>query len=118
MTNLHAWQVAVTVIVLLFLGGVAVRWGTVLWSVFKASKMASQGVSTLLEEAAEVMMADPPQQWVVGCLHLLKAIEIRVDDREYRTALKQVEAEIDVRLETGRWPERQALIDTEQGEKG
>ena len=105
--NLQAWHIAVTVIVLLFLGGVALRWGAVLWSVFKASKMASQGVSTLLEEAAEGMMADSPQQWVAGCLHLLKAVEIRVDDQEYRAALEQVEVEIRARLETGLWAEHQ-----------
>jgi hypothetical protein len=113
--NPQVWHVVVIVIVLLFLGGVLVRWGTVLWSVFRASKMASQGASTLLEEAAEEMMADPPAQWVVNCLHLLKAVEIRVDDQQYRAALEQIEAEIRVRLETGRWSGHHTRAETAQG---
>jgi hypothetical protein len=116
--NPQVWHVTVIVIVFLLLGGVLVRWGTVLWSVFKASKMASRGASTLLEEAAEEMMADPPQQWVINCLHLLKSVEIRVDDEEYRAALEQIEARIRVRLETGRWPDHRFQAGREQGGNG
>ena len=115
--NPQLWQIVFTAIVLLFLGGLVGRWVAVLWSVFKASKMASQGVSNLLEVAAERLMTDPPQQWVVGCLHLLKAVEVRVDDQEYRAALEQIEAKIRVRLETGLWPEHQIPADVDQGAK-
>ena len=115
--NLQLWHIALTAIVLLFLGGLVGRWVAVLWSVVQTSRIAGQGVSTLLEEAAEQMIADPPQQWVAWCLHLLKAIEIRVDGQAYRTALAEIQADIRVRLETGRWPGRQVQADAEQGAK-
>jgi hypothetical protein len=114
--NLQIWQIALTALVLLLLGGIAVRWIAVLWSVFKASKMATQGASTLLEEGAEAIIADPPEQWATECLHLLKAVDIRADEPAYRPALERVEAEIRVRLETGHWPEHGALEGAEQGE--
>ena len=116
--NFKLWQIVVTGIALLFLGGIAAEWIATVGSVFKASKAASRGVSTLLEEAAEQMIADPPKQWVVGCLHLLKAVDIRVDDQAYRAALAEIQADIHARLETGGWPEYQAEAEIEQGAKG
>ena len=118
MMNQQIWKIGLTAFVLLFLGGLAVRWGTVLWSVVKASKMATHGASTLLEEGAQAIAADPPDRWAAECLHLLKAVDIRVEEPHYRPALEQVEAEIRVRLETGGWPEHQAPADAEQGAKG
>ena len=115
--NFEAWHVAVTAIVLLFLGGVVLRWVAVLWSVFKASKMASQGTSTLLEEAAESMMAGPPQQWVIGCLHLLKAVEIRARRSNVSRCSRTNRGRIRVRLETGDWPGHGAQAETAQGAK-
>jgi hypothetical protein len=113
--NLELWHIVFTAIVLLFLGGLVGRWIAIFWSVVKASRIASRGVSTLLEEAAEQMIADPPQRWVVECLHLLKALDVRVDGQEYQTALAQIQADIRVRVETGRWPSHQVQVDAEQG---
>jgi hypothetical protein len=117
MMNPTRWQIALIAFVLLLLGGVVVRWAAVLWSVFKASKMASHSASSLLEEGAEAIIADPPQLWAAECLHLLKAVDIRVDELDYRPALEQVEAQIRVRLDTGRWPEQKSSIDIKQRKK-
>jgi len=109
--SFQLWQIILTGIVLLFLGGLATGWVASVWSVVKASKVASQGVSTLLEEAAEQMIADPPKQWGVECLHLLKAVDVRAGDEAYRAALGEVQAAIGARLETGSWPEHHAQAD-------
>lgn len=102
--SFQLWHIILTAIVLLFLGGLVGGWIAIFWSVAKASKMASQGVETLLQEAANQMIAAPPQQWAVWCLHLLKAIDIRAADQEFRSALNDIQADISVRLETGSWP--------------
>ena len=115
--NVQVWHIVFSAIVLLFLGGLVGRSIAIFWNVAKASRMAGQGVSTLLEEAAEQIMVDPPQQWVVWCLHLLKAVDIRVDARDYHMALKQIEADIHVRLETGRWPETPVQADEEEEDR-
>ena len=112
--NFQLWHIVFTAIVLLFLGGLVGRSISIFWNVARASRMASRGVGTLLEEAAEQMIADPPQQWVAWCLHLLKAVDIRVADEAYRSALGDIQADIAVRLATGCWPGRQLQADTER----
>jgi ABC-type Co2+ transport system permease subunit len=111
--NFQLWHIILTAIVLLFLGGLIGGWIAIFWSVVKASKMASRGITTLLEEAASQMIATPPQQWAVWFLHLLKAVEIRVADQEFRSALNDIWADIGVRLETGSWPRPQIQTDAE-----
>jgi hypothetical protein len=102
--SFQLWHIILTAVVLLILGGLVGGWIAIFWSFAKASRMASQGIAALLEEAANQMIAAPPQQWAVWCLHLLKAIDIRVPDRDYRSALNDIQADIRVRLETGSWP--------------
>ena len=102
--SFQLWHVIVTGVVLLFLGGLIGGWIAIFWSVFKASRMASQGITTLLEEAASQIAAGPPQQWTTRCMHLLKAVDLQVPDLEYRSTLNDIRSGIRVRLETGNWP--------------
>jgi len=111
--SFQLWHILLTAIVLLFLGGLVGGRIAIFWSVVKASKMAGQGIATLLEEAADQMIAAPPQQWAVWCLHLLKAVDVRVADQEYRSALNAIQADISVRLETGSWPRAQIQANAE-----
>jgi ABC-type Co2+ transport system permease subunit len=111
--SFQLWHIILTAIVLLFLGGLVGGWIAIFGSVVKASKMASRGISTLLEEAADQIIAAPPQQWAVWCLHLLKAVDIRVADQEYRSALNAIQADISVRLDTGSWPRPQIQANAE-----
>ena len=112
--NLKLWHIFFTAIVLLFLGGLVGGRIAIFGSVAKASRIAGRGIGTLLEEAAEQMIADPPQQWLVWCLHLLKTLDIRVADKEYRSALDEIQANIDVRLQTGRWLGHQLQVNIER----
>jgi hypothetical protein len=114
--NYQLWHIVLTAIVMLFLGGLVGRSIAIFWNVAQASRIASRGVGTLLEDAAEQMIADSRQQWVVWCLHLLKAVDIRVDAQEYHAALEQIEAEIRVRLETGHWPETSVSASKQEGD--
>jgi hypothetical protein len=118
MINVGIWQIVISVVVLLFLGGLIGGWIAILRSVVRASNMASRGASTLLEEAAEAVVAEPSQHWAAELLRLFKAVDIRADKLDYRPALEQVGAEIRVRLETGHWPEHRAPLEREQGENG
>jgi hypothetical protein len=108
----------ITAIVLLFLGGVVGGQIALLWSVIRANRRARRRATTLLEEAAEQMIAAPPQQWTVWCLHLLKAIDVRVDDEPYRAALAGIQAQIAARLQNGRWPGDQAAPTDPSGTEG
>jgi hypothetical protein len=105
MLNLELWHIVLTAIILLFLGGVIGGRIAILGSVIKASKEATQGVSTLLEEAADQMALSSPQRWAAWGLHLLKALDVRVTGDEFPAALKAIRSSIDVRLDTGRWAE-------------
>jgi hypothetical protein len=106
MLNLELWHIVLTAIILLFLGGVIGGRIAILGSVIKASKEAGQGISTLLEEAADQMALSSPESWAVWSLHLLKALDIRVTGEEYPAALRAIRSGIDVRLDTGQWPEQ------------
>jgi hypothetical protein len=106
MLNLQLWHIVLTVIILLFLGGVIGGRVAIMGSVIKASQEASQGISTLLEDAADQMARSPPQDWAAWGLHLLKALDVRVAGGEYPAALKTIRSSIDVRLDTGQWPEK------------
>jgi hypothetical protein len=93
-----------TAITLLFLGGVVGGQIAIVWSVIKANRRAQGRATTLLEEAAGQMIDASPEEWTAWSVHLLKAIDIRVDDVPFRAALAGIRTEIDERLESGRWP--------------
>jgi len=104
--NLELWHVVLSVVVLVFLGGVVGGWVAILRNVFKASREARQGVSTLLEEAADQVAHDSPQEWAASGLHLLKALDVRVNEKEYQAALRAIRSSIETRLDTGQWPRK------------
>ena len=106
MPNPELWHIVLTAIVLLFLGGVVGSRIAILGSVIKASKEASQGISALLEEAANQIAQSSPQHWAAWSLHLLKALDVRVTGKEYPAALQAIRHSIDLRLDTGRWAEK------------
>jgi hypothetical protein len=85
--------------------------------VIKASREARQKATTLLEEAASQVVSASPEQWSAWCVHLLKAIDIRVDDEPYRAALGDIQAEIAARLESGRWNEHPVEAEEDAGQK-
>jgi hypothetical protein len=104
MLNLELWHVVLSAVVLVFLGGVVGGWIAILSNVVKASREARQGVSTLLEEAADQMAHSSSQDWAASGLHLLKALDVRVKGQEYQAALRAIRSSIDTRLATGQWP--------------
>jgi hypothetical protein len=104
MLNLELWHVVLSAVVLVFLGGVVGGWIAILSNVVKASREARQGVSTLLEEAADQMAHSSPQDWAASGLHLLKALDVRVEGQEYQATLRAIRSSIDTRLATGQWP--------------
>lgn len=108
MVNLELWHVVLSAVVLVFLGGVVGGWVAILGNVVKASREARQGVSTLLEEAADQMAHESSQDWAASVLHLLKALDVRVQGKEYQAALRAIRSGIDTRLNTGQWPGRGA----------
>jgi hypothetical protein len=111
--SFRLWHVILTGIVLLFVGGLIGRWIAILWIVFRAGKVAGQSIATLLEDAANQIADTPAQEWADWCLHLLKAVDIRVADRDYRSALDDIQAAIGFRLDTGGWPGAQTEADAE-----
>jgi len=108
MPDLELWHIVMSAIVLLFLGGVICGWIAIVGSVIKASREASHGISTLLEEAAEQMGQSSPQHWATWGLHLLKALDIRVTGEEFPAALEAIRHGIDLRLDTGQWEEKRS----------
>jgi hypothetical protein len=107
MLNLDLWHIVLTTIVLLFLGGVIGGRLAILRSIMKAGQVASQGVTALLEDAADQIALSSAEDWTTEGLHLLKSLDVRItNEREFVAALKHIRGDIDVRIETGHWPDR------------
>ena len=104
MLNLEVWHVVLTAIVLLFLGGFVGGRIAILSSLVKTSEDVRHDVSASLDQVAERMAEHAPHQWAGWTIHLLKALDGRVGDDEYRETLNAIRDSIASRLETGQWP--------------
>ena len=103
MVNFDAWRELLTVIVLLFLGGVAVGWIVILWRVINASRTSSHNDTTLLKQITSAMAEHPPRQWADWDIQLLRSLDGQVDNGAYREALEMIRDKIVVRLNAGKW---------------
>jgi hypothetical protein len=104
MLNLEVWHVVLTAIVLLFLGGFVGGRIAILFSLVRVSEDARHDVLASLDEVADRIAEHSTYPWASWIIHLLKALEGRAEDDEYRAALMAVQESIAGRLDTGEWP--------------
>jgi hypothetical protein len=104
MLNLEVWHIVLTAIVLLFLGGFVGGRIAILSSLIRTSGDVRHDVSVSLDQVADRMAEHPPHQWAGWIIHLLKALEGRAGDDEYRATLKTIRDSLTGRLESGQWP--------------
>jgi hypothetical protein len=103
MVNFDVWRELLTVIVLLFLGGVAVGWIVIICRVISASRTSSHNEVNLLKQTTSAMAIHPPQQWADWDIQLLRALDDQVDNGAYREALETIRDQIMARLDAGTW---------------
>jgi hypothetical protein len=103
MVSFDVWRELITVIVLLFLGGVTIEWIVILCRVINTSRFLRHNKVTLLEQTISAMAIRPPQQWADWDIQLLRALEGRVDNGAYREALEMIRDKIIARLDAGTW---------------
>ena len=103
MLNLEVWHIVLTAVVLLFLGGFVGGRIAILSSLVRTSEDVSHDVSASLNQIADRMAEHPAHQWSGWSIHLLRALDGRAGDDEYRATLKAIRDSIANRLDTGTW---------------
>ncbi len=58
---------------------------------------------TQLEQTADTVTSLPHLLWASCILYMLKVLDNRIDDTDYRGCLELLRRQIDTRLEVGRW---------------
>jgi hypothetical protein len=76
----------------------------ILSSLIRVSEDVRHDVSVSLDQVADRMAEHSTYQWAGWSIHLLKALEGRAEDDEYRATLKAIRDSIAGRLDTGQWP--------------
>jgi hypothetical protein len=103
MVNFDVWRDLLTVIVLLFLGGVAVGWIVTICRVIDASRISRHNNVALLKQATSAMAIHSPQQWADWDIQLLRALDGKTDQIAYTEALETIRDKIMTRLDAGKW---------------